>query len=306
MIGDFHFIRPWWLITLLPLALLIWAIYRRQDPAQAWRKIVAPNLLPFLLSGTTQRTRLSPLFLIAIGWLVSVLGIAGPTWRREPVPFADETAALAIVVKVSPSMKVEDVQPDRLTRAVQKIHDLLGKRRGAKTSLIAYSGSAHVVMPVTTDAGIINTFAQALDPKIMPNEGDVAADALRLADQTLANAGSGSIVWITDSVAPEQGTALARWRAQSRTTVRLFPPLLAGSELDAVKANAHKAGATLVRLSADDSDIDSLARAAKFSNVASGEKGDRWEESGYWLTPILFGLFLPFFRKGWMTTTASQ
>jgi Ca-activated chloride channel family protein len=288
------------------LALLVWAIYRRQDPAQMWRTIIAPNLLPFLLSGATQRKRLSPLLLIAIGWLVTVVAIAGPTWRHEPAPFADETAALAIVVRVSPSMKVEDVQPDRLTRAVQKIHDLLGKRRGAKTALIAYAGSAHVVMPSTTDEGIINTFAQALDPKIMPNEGDVAADALRLADQVLKDAGSGSILWITDSVALEQAAALTRWRQQSRTAVRLFPPLLAGSELDALKTNAHSASPSLVKLSADDSDIESIARVAKFSNVASGEKGDRWEESGYWLTPVLVGLLLPFFRKGWMARKAAQ
>jgi Ca-activated chloride channel family protein len=305
MIGDFHFIRPWWLLALLPLALLVWAIYRRLDPAQAWRAIIAPNLLPFLLSGTTQRKRLSPLLLIAISSTVTVIAIAGPTWRREPAPFADETAALAIVIKVSPSMKVEDVQPDRLTRAVQKIHDLLAKRRGAKTSLIAYAGTAHVVMPATTDDGIINTFAQALDPKIMPSDGDAVAEALRLADQTLAEAGSGSILWITDNVAPEQLAALTRWRQQSRTTVRLFPPLIAGSELDGLKSSAHVVSASIVRLSADDTDVDSLARAAKFSTVATGEKGNRWEESGYWLTPLIAALMLPFFRKGWMTRTAA-
>jgi Ca-activated chloride channel family protein len=203
-------------------------------------------------------------------------------------------------------MKVEDVPPDRLTRAVEKIHDLLKQRRGAKTSLIAYSGSAHVVMPMTTDDEIINTFAQALDPKIMPTEGDSAADALQLADQSLADAGSGSIVWVTDSVAPEQSAALARWRKQSRTLVHLFPPLLAGSELDGLKMNARNVDASLVRLSADDSDVRSLARTAKFSNVATSEKGDRWEESGYWLTWLMAGLFLPFFRKGWMTRTAAQ
>jgi Ca-activated chloride channel family protein len=306
MIGDFHFIRPWWLLALLPLALLVWAIYRRQDPAQMWRTIIAPNLLPFLLSGATQRKRISPLLLIGIGWLVSVVAIAGPTWRREPAPFADETAALAIVVKVSPSMKVEDVQPDRLTRAVQKVRDLLGERRGAKTALIAYAGSAHVVMPSTTDDGIINTFAQALDPRIMPAEGDAAAEALHLADQVLHEAGSGSILWITDSIAPEQTAPLSQWRKQSSTEVRVFPPLLAGSELDALKTSARMVNPSLVRLSADDSDIDSIARSAKFSNVASGEKGARWEESGYWLTPVLVGLLLPFFRKGWMARTAAQ
>jgi len=307
VISNFHFVRPWWLLALVLLAFLVWAIRRRQDSAQPWRRIIAPNLLPFLLSGTTHRKVLSPLLLIAIGWAVTVVAIAGPTWRREAAPFAEDTATLAIVVKVAPSMKTKDVQPDRLTRSVQKIKDLLDLRPGAKTALIAYAGSAHVVMPATTDDGIINTFAQSLDPKIMPSDGDIAADALRLADQVLSEAGSGSILWITDSVAPEQSAALSQWRKRSSTPVRLFSPLLAGSELDAVKKSARPAEADLVRLSADDSDVRSLARAAKFSNATTGESSsNRWEETGYWLTPLIAALMLPFFRKGWMVRTSAQ
>jgi Ca-activated chloride channel family protein len=163
--------------------------------------------------------------LIALGWLLTIVAVAGPTWRHEPSPFADDAAALAIVVRVSPSMTTEDVQPSRLARATQKVHDLLAQRGLAKTALIAYAGSAHVVMPATTDSGIIDTFAGALDPKIMPVDGDVAADALALADRTLASAGGGSILWVTDGVSPEQAPALSRWREQSETTVRLWTPL---------------------------------------------------------------------------------
>ena len=159
------------------------------------------------------------------------------TCKRSP--FAENTAALAIVVEVSPSIKAEDVQPSCLARATQKIHDLLQQRAGAKTSLIAYSGSAHVVMPATSDDGIIDTFAHALDPKIVPKEGDVAAEAFRLADQTLAEEGIGSILWITDTIAPEQASALATWRNSSRTDVRLLAPLLPGPELDAVRTGAR-------------------------------------------------------------------
>ncbi|HSI14878.1 MAG TPA: VWA domain-containing protein [Chthoniobacter sp.] len=306
MIGDFHFLRPWLLLTILPCALLWWAIWRRQNAAQVWSGIVAPHLLPFLLRGTAHRSRFTPLHLIGIGWLIGVISLAGPTWRREPAPFADDTAALAIVLKVSPSMITEDVQPSRLVRSVQKVQDLLVQRRGAKTSLIAYSGTAHVVMPATTDDGIINTFAQALDPKIMPEEGDAAAEALRLADQTLAEAGSGSILWITDSVAPEQSAPLAAWRKKSSTPVRLLPPLLAGAELDELSSAAGVVDASVVRLAADDSDVTALARAAKFATAALGELSDRWEESGYWLTPILAVLLLAFFRRGWMAQTANR
>ena len=51
-------------------------------------------------------------------------------------------------------------------------------------------------MPLTMDENIVNTFARSLDPKIMPSDGDAAAEALRFADQTLTTGtGAGSIVW---------------------------------------------------------------------------------------------------------------
>ena len=307
MIGDFHFIRPWWLLALAPLLLLVWALHRRQDAAEPWRGIIAPHLLPFLISGggARSRRRVTPLVLIAVGWTLTTLATAGPTWRREPSPFADDTAPMAIVVKVTPSMATEDVAPSRLARSVQKVHDVLQQRRGAKTALIAYAGTAHRVMPVTTDGGIIDTFAQSLDPKIMPSpDGDAAAEAMKLADETLA--GAGSILWIADAIAPDQTTALSAWRKNSRTPVRVLPPLLAGAELDALSAAARSVDADVIHLSADDADVSAIARAAKFAAVASSGQGDRWQESGYWLTPVLLMLLLPFFRKGWMAETASR
>ncbi|QIF05326.1 VWA domain-containing protein [Roseimicrobium sp. ORNL1] len=306
MMDEFHFIRPWWLLALV-LALIVWWLLRRHtDAAQSWRGIVAPHLLPHLLSGNEHRAKFRPLDLIAIGWLVSTLAVAGPTWRREPTPFAEDTAALAIVIKVSPSMMTEDVQPSRLARATEKVHDLLKDRAGAKTSLIAYAGTAHVVMPLTSDGGIIDTFAQSLDPKIMPEDGDVAAEAMKLAEQSLKDAGSGSILWITDSIAPEQATPLATWHKSSPLPVRLLPALYPGAELDAVRNASGAAGASVVLLSPGDADVHTLARSAKFAAALSGgDPSSRWQEAGYWLTPLLALLFLPFFRRGWMVPTAS-
>jgi Ca-activated chloride channel homolog len=306
MIGDFHFARPWWLLALVPVIALAWGIRRRQDAGRTWQGIVAPHLLRRLVHGRAERGRFSPLLMIFAGWILACIAVAGPVWRRAPAPFAEDTAALAIIVRVSPTMMTEDVQPSRLARSVEKIRDLLALRPGAKTALIAYSGSAHVVMPLTTDSGIVNMFAQALDPKIMPVDGDAAAAALRAADAALAGAGSGSILWITDSVSPAQAEALSSWRKQSRTEVRLFPPLLAGSELDAIRTDARAVDATLTPLAPDDSDVNALARAAKFASATSGELSARWEEDGYWMTPLLAALTLPFFRKGWMAQTADR
>lgn len=294
-----HIIRPGWLLALLPAALLWWQLRRHTDSGRVWHGIIAPHLLAHLWGGRGKPSRFNPLVALGLIWLLMIIAIAGPSWTHEPSPFAEETAALAIVVKVSPSMETEDIQPSRLQRATQKVHDLLQARGNAKTTLIAYSGSAHIVMPATSDAGIIDTFAQALTPQVMPVDGDVAAEALRLADQSLADAGGGSIVWITDSVAPEQADALANWRRESDTTVRVWPPLAPGEELDALAHTARAINAQLQTLTADDTDVQALANAAKFARTL-GDSGDtRWSQSGYWLTPVIALLLLLFFRRGW-------
>jgi Ca-activated chloride channel family protein len=295
-----HFIRPGLLLALLPAALLWWLLRQRVDRDRAWREIIAPHLLAHLWGPRPRRSRFGPLHWIGLIWLLTVIAIAGPSWRHVPSPFAQDTAALAIVVKVTPSMETEDLEPSRLARATQKVHDLLQLRGDARTALIAYAGTAHLVMPATSDAGIIDTFAGALEPAIMPDDGDAAAAALQLAQQSLIDAGGGSIVWITDNVAPEQAAALTSWRRQARTPLYLWPPLLPGAELDNLRKNTRPAKANLVTLSADDTDIRALAGAAKLADTTGDAEDTRWAESGYWLTPIITVLLLVFFRRGWM------
>lgn len=305
MMSELHFLRPLWLLAILPTGLLWWRLRCCSDASRPWHGVVAPHLLTHLLIGDIQKTRFGPLEIAGVAWFVSIIAIAGPTWQREPTPFADDTDALAIVVKVTPSMMIEDVQPNRLERTVQKIHDLLILRRGGKSSLIVYAGTFHVVVPATTDEGIIASFGESLDPKIMPRDGDAAAEAFNLADRILADAGGGSILWIADGVAPEQAQSLAAWRKSSRTPVQLFPPLPEGTELQTLSGAARMASARLVRLAADDSDVRTLAHAAKSSGVAIAGSGERWKESGYWLVPLLALLTLTFFRRGWVLPTPS-
>jgi Ca-activated chloride channel family protein len=306
MIGDFHFLRPWWLIALLPAALLLWRVGCTQSADWVWHGIIAEHLLPHLFLKREQQQRIGPLVLLAAVWALAIVALAGPAWNREPAPFADDSAALVIVVKVTPSMKTEDVQPDRLTRTVQKIHDLLALRSGARSALIAYAGTSHLVVPLTRDAGIVNTFAAALDPKIMPDDGDAAVEALALADQVLARSGqSGSIVWITDGIAPDQQNVLSELRKHSHIPVRVLAPLLRGPELDLLEKMAAAVGAPVLPITPDDADVRDLARAAKYVSATVSGQGDHWQDTGYWLIPLIALLSALWFRPGWMVSTSA-
>jgi Mg-chelatase subunit ChlD len=315
-LSQFHFLRPWWLLALVPALCLVWMIHRHQDAARPWRGVIDDHLLPHLLAEGGRRRRLRPVYLLLPVWLLAILALSGPTWQREPAPFADDEAALVIAVEVTPTMLAQDIQPSRLERAAQKIHDLLAQRPGTRTALVAYAGSAHLVMPLTRDAELVMRFAAELSPAIMPMQGDAAAEALTLAEEQLRKSGlRGSVLLITDGVPAEQLPQLAAYRKQAGVPVQLLAmaaapgvplppdsppaPVLDRAALD--KA-ADALGATLTIVSPDDRDVRWLTRHTETSLVAASteQTGERWKDMGYWLVFAVAALMLVWFRPGWL------
>ena len=311
---QFHFLRPAWLLLLLPAGVLIWSVYQRSDSLRSWRKIIKPHLLEHLLMREGgQEGRWRPVYLLGNVWLVGIIALAGPSWQKQDSPFSEDLAAMFIVVKVTPQMQAQDIQPSRLQRSVIKIHDLLALKKDIRTGLIAYAGSAHLVMPLTSDAGIINTFAAALEPGVMPMEGDEPAEAIALAGQRLKRAGvPGSIILITDAVDASLNEELERIYQRDKTDVHILamaagpeviPP--AGSypapplELDSLNIAARALGGSVTVVSSDKSDIRNLAARIErsISRVAS-EEGQQWRDAGYYLLIILALIMLFFFREG--------
>jgi Mg-chelatase subunit ChlD len=317
-LGQLHFLRPWWLLALVPVLLLVWVIRRQQDAARSWRGLVAPHLLPYLLTGGEPQRRLQPAHLLLVVWLLTTLAVAGPAWRHEPAPFAEDTAALVLAIKVTPTMLAQDIQPSRLARAAQKIRDLLAQRPGTQTALVAYAGSAHLVLPLTRDASLIESFAAELSPGVMPVEGDVAGQALALANQQLQKSRQdGSILLVTDSVAAEQLPLLTAHHQSGGAPVHILavaaesgaplppdsPPAPALDRTAMGKA-AHAAAATLTIVSPDASDVQRLVRHLATSIVAASPKDadQRWQDAGYWLVPVVALLALAWFRPGWVVS----
>lgn len=313
-LAAFHFLRPAWLLVLLPAALLLWLLSRRQDPARGLKSVISAELLEHLVvPGEAKRQRLRPAWMLGIAWLLGAMALAGPAWEKEETPFSEDRSAMFIVLKVTPTMLARDIQPSRLERAVQKAGDLLAMRPGTRTGLVAYAGSAHLVMPLTRDAEIITYFGKALDPGLMPVPGDDALRAVELAVSRLQASGmAGSVVLIADSVDTPARQGLARVHDESGIDIHVYA-IAAGPEvvpppgsppapfLDdaAMKAAAKAGGGEYVAITPDDSDLRSLdARVTRSIAAAPAQEGERWRDAGYWLLWPLLAVFLLFWRRG--------
>ncbi|WP_122072322.1 VWA domain-containing protein [Pseudophaeobacter sp. EL27] len=298
LFGVFHFLRPLWLLTLVPLALIWWRIRWQKTRDDPLSEGIAPHLARALTVGLHEGRKVYPIDGVALTLGLLVLAAAGPTWSRVANPLLAQTAPLAVVLKITPSMKNIDVPPTRLKRASFKILDLIERRAGAQTALIAYSGSAHRVTPLTEDPNILKSYLSGLAPDMMPVSGDRADQALELAKVELEGSETpGAILFVLDDLSPGNVNALNA-SAANRPPVIFFVVGAAAGQLPQIERIENS---TVVNFSPDDTDLNRIERAvlSAYREALLEDVRQDWEDKGWILAWAALLLFLPWFRRGW-------
>ncbi|WLD59550.1 VWA domain-containing protein [Salinispirillum sp. LH 10-3-1] len=205
-------LRPEWLIAWLPLlSFLLWRSGTGLTPWQRWIDADLLRALTVQSRGPWQRTqRILP-------WLslfVLVFALAGPA-SRSTLPVYSLERPVVFVLDQSLSMASDDISPSRHVRAQQKIQDWLSEHPERPAGLVAYSGTAHMVSPITTDHKALNNFLLQLDPFIMPVLGSHAVAAMNIATELLGD-NAGDILWFTDDLTAAQRARLPDIARQQR------------------------------------------------------------------------------------------
>jgi len=325
---QFHFLRPAGFALLLPLALVLWYLLRRQGSSRGWEAVCDPALLPHVLIGEQSARQRQSLWPVALAGILATLALAGATWSRLPQPVFSSTQALVIVLDLSRSMNATDVAPSRIERARFKVADLLRMRREGQAALIVYAGDAFTVAPLTDDAATLQSQLPALTPDIMPAPGNRAAAALARARELLRQAGlgRGDVLLITDEVEGDAAVnAAATLHGQGYRvsvlgvgTAEGAPvPLPDGSFLKDDKGEivipalverplrqlAAAGGGIYQRIAVDDADINALSalldqRPSEAETKATELQADIWRDQGPWLVLALLPLAALAFRRG--------
>lgn len=85
-----------------------------------------------------------------------------------------------IALDVSNSMLAEDIKPNRLERAKQLVNRLISQLPDERIGLILFAGRAYLQMPLTTDHGAAEMYVQNAAPGVVPSQGTMISDALKL------------------------------------------------------------------------------------------------------------------------------
>lgn len=302
---QFHFIRPLWLLALIPMVFLI-CLRWHEESKPSWKDILPDHLREVLTIGEHGWRKQLPLKLLMVNVFIAILICAGPSWQREASPFGEDKASMLVVLDNSDSMLQKDLPPSRLERSKQKIRDLLAARKGGKTGLVVFAGTAHVAMPITQDSAVFDPFLAAIDPEIMPVKGKLAEQALPLIDQQLQGLAGSTVLLVTDGVNP---ATISKYKDYFVDKPYQLLILAAGNrdivsnnpiDLDSLQTLASKTDGKLIEVSVDNTDIQQLSRYVERNMQLNGESSMPWKDMGYVLLFPIALIMLIWFRKGWL------
>lgn len=322
MMQDFHFMRPWWLLTLLPLVALVpfW-LYQLRQPQQL-TALIAPHLVAALGSSNNEKSK-RVVWIATLCWLLASLAAAGPSWIKVESPTLSLDRGRVILIDASLATRSNDVRPDRFEQLKFKAHDLLNLIHEGATGLVAYAGDAFVVAPLTNEPQNILHMLPALSPEIMPEPGSNPLLGFQQAHKLLNQAGyqQADIFWLTGSIEREQMEDILRYFRQQSLAYRVSIIASGTNEGAPVRTQRgellrDRQGRLIIpklypdyfeRISqftkgkfflatTDDTDVQTLAKLAPQSANAIEQASqigyDRWLDFGPYLALLLLPLLL--------------
>jgi Ca-activated chloride channel family protein len=159
-----HFL---WLVPLTAVALVVAARKQRQ----AMKAFADAALLERLTGPEQKRNFFFKGFLLLSVVALMLFALAGPQWGSHYQEISQKGVDIMLLVDVSPSMLVEDIEPTRLERARREILDFFKVVQGDRVGLVAFSGAAFVQCPLTLDYGALELFLNALQTDLVPVPG---------------------------------------------------------------------------------------------------------------------------------------
>ncbi|MGG6463378.1 VWA domain-containing protein [Solilutibacter silvestris] len=319
MITALHWLRPEWLWALLAVPVVAWLAWRLRHGRDPWAGVIDPVLRPHVLEdgGAVTRGRLGPLWALLLA-ACAVLALAGPSWHRSEAPLQQSKSPLVIAIDLSSASRAEDVAPSRMLLMRAKLQQWLKARPDGQVALVAFARDAYAVTPLTDDPANVAVFIDDLSPDVMPDDGQNADRAIRLAQDLLQQAGAsqGDIVLMTDHADAAAIRAAAAARSDGFRVSALGVGSVLGRpvrdaagdismarlDLASLTAMAAAGGGRATAMGSTTADIAQLGvdapTSADAGGNAHGRAGSQWQDDGAWLLIPLMLLLLPAFRRG--------
>ena len=168
----------WYLTALVPLGVVLILLirrslrtvqrftgdYQRKDVVATY--VVRYFILAVFFTGT---------------FVALIFALAEPSWGERMVEDERRGVELVFVIDVSNSMRAEDVDPSRLSRARSVARTVVGRIPDARTAVVIFKGAATVLVPMTEDQVSFDLAMSNLSGGLITSAGTNLRDGLSTA-----------------------------------------------------------------------------------------------------------------------------
>jgi len=154
MFKNITFANPefFWLLVLLPIALLWYFFKHRQQNAS----LTISTVSGFSKSDILPKLRHILFFLRLFALAAIIVAMARP--QTEDISTRTKTTKgidIVMAIDVSSSMLARDLKPNRLSALKEVASDFIVKRPNDRIGLVAYAGEGYTKTPITSDKSIV-------------------------------------------------------------------------------------------------------------------------------------------------------
>jgi len=142
------------------------------------RQFADQHLIVRLTRTLERRLQISKSFMILIGLVLLIIGLARPKWGEKLQVYEGKGIDIVIALDASTSMLASDIKPDRLTRAKTEIASLIDNLSTDRVGITAFAGECYVMCPLTTDTDAVKLFLDIINPDLVPEPGTNLEKAL--------------------------------------------------------------------------------------------------------------------------------
>lgn len=118
---------------------------------------------------------------VLLALIFLIIGLVNPKIGTKLETVKREGIDIIFAIDVSKSMLAEDVAPSRLEKSKQLVSQIINNLGSDRIGIIAYSGSAFPVLPITTDYSVGKMFLQTMNPGMISAQGTSIDQAINLA-----------------------------------------------------------------------------------------------------------------------------
>jgi len=142
----------WAFAFLLPVLVLLVRYFLRRKKNRPTLKFSSVGRLKAVTPGLRTRVRALPMTLLVAAIVLAIIALARPQRADTKVRRSVEGIDIMMVLDVSDSMLIEDMQPvNRMESCKLMIKEFIEKRNSDRIGLVVFSGEAYTRVPLTLD-----------------------------------------------------------------------------------------------------------------------------------------------------------